>query len=118
MPRVPYAEPSPLGSVVSFCPVASSVGARVLREGGNAADAAVATALSLAVTYPQAGNLGGGGFLIYSDAKTGKVSFLDYRESAPHRIRPEAFVNSDGTRSPASVLGAVPVCIPGTVAGL
>jgi len=101
------------GCVVSYCGVASAVGARVLREGGNAADAAVATALALAVTYPQAGNLGGGGFLLHHGAG-GEVSFLDYRETAPRKLERAHFHHGEA----ATVLGALSVAVPGTVAGL
>src|SRR5690349_16992804 len=85
------------GCVVSYCPVASAVGNRVLREGGNAVDAAVGTALALAVTYPQAGNLGGGGFmLLHFQGTAGREAhFLDYRETAPKDVSPDGY---DGDR--------------------
>lgn len=105
------------GCVVSYCSMASAVGARVMREGGNAIDAAVATSLALAVTFPQAGNLGGGGFLLYSPA-VGSPRFLDYRETAPRNIRADLFLHN-GTRDELrSTRGALPVGTPGTVAGL
>jgi gamma-glutamyltranspeptidase/glutathione hydrolase len=97
--------------------MASAVGARILREGGNAIDAAVGTSLALSVTFPQAGNLGGGGFLLYSPVG-GPARFLDYRETAPRNIRPELFLHN-GTRDEIrSTRGGLPVGTPGTVAGL
>ncbi len=104
------------GVVVSFCPVASAVGSRVLAMGGNAADAAVATALALAITYPQAGNIGGGGFLL-SDFDD-QVHFLDFRETAPRNLTADMLMNEDGTGSAASMLGPLAVGVPGAVAGL
>src|SRR5258706_15023550 len=83
------------GCVVSYCPTASAVGARVLREGGNAIDAAVATAIALSVTYPQAGNLAGGGFFLMRQAGGGK-RFLHYPEGAPRHIRPQLFLDDQG----------------------
>jgi gamma-glutamyltranspeptidase/glutathione hydrolase len=105
------------GCVVSYCPIASAAGARILREGGNAIDAAVATSLALAVTFPQAGNLGGGGFLMYAP-RDGEPTFLDYRETAPRALTAEMF-HSGGVRDEMrSTRGALPVGVPGTVAGL
>lgn len=105
------------GCVVSYCPIASSIGAHVLHRGGNAIDAAIATGLALAVTYPQAGNLGGGGFMLIRTAG-GERLFLDYRETAPRRVDPGLFINPDGTRREQALFGGAPVCVPGTVAGL
>jgi gamma-glutamyltranspeptidase/glutathione hydrolase len=105
------------GCVVSYCPIASSIGAHVLQRGGNAIDAAVATGLALAVTYPQAGNLGGGGFMLIRTAN-GERHFLDYRETAPRRVDPGLFINPDGTRKERALYGGAPVCVPGTIAGL
>jgi gamma-glutamyltranspeptidase/glutathione hydrolase len=105
------------GCVVSYCPTASSIGAHVLARGGNAVDAAVATGLALAVTYPQGGNLGGGGFMVVRTA-SGDRYFLDYREVAPRRVDPALFMNRDGSRRDQSLYGGAPVCVPGTVAGL
>lgn len=105
------------GCVVSYCANASAVGARVLRQGGNAMDAAVATSLALAVTYPQAGNLGGGGFLLHKP-KGGEASFLDYRETAPRRLTSELFLHEGARDERRATRGGLPVATPGTVAGL
>lgn len=116
-PRAANQQPTAPFSVVSYCPTASAVGTRVLLEGGNAVDAAVATGIALAVTYPQAGNIGGGGFMTIARTGDPEVYFLDYRETAPKAIRPAAFIDPDGRRSIRSVKGALPVGIPGTIAG-
>ena len=100
------------GCVVSYCPIASAIGKRVLNEGGNAVDAAAAVAFALAVTYPQAGNIGGGGFMmIHLDG--GATHFLDYREISPRNATPQIYEDPE-----ASVLGARAAAVPGTVAGL
>ena len=98
----------------------AQVAKQVLSEGGNAVDAAVATAFTLAVTYPEAGNLGGGGFMtIYMN---GKPYFLDYRETAPAAATSKfylQFKDASGQQDPSSsVWGAQAVAVPGTVAGL
>jgi gamma-glutamyltranspeptidase/glutathione hydrolase len=92
-------------------PLATRAGLRVLQQGGTAADAAVAVATVLAVVHPQAGNLGGGGFLIYYDAKTRGVWTLDFRELAPRDATRDMFA-----KLPAA--GARAAGVPGTVAGL
>tara|TARA_R110002096_G_scaffold436100_1_gene667699 strand:- start:63491 stop:65128 length:1638 start_codon:yes stop_codon:yes gene_type:complete len=109
--------PAAVGCVCSYCPVASAVGTRVLQDGGNAVDAAVATGLALAITYPQAGNLGGGGFMIVK-APGKDAEFLDYRESAPMKVEPSMFLTKEGQTSEATVTGPLSVAVPGTVAGL
>lgn len=101
-----------LGCVVSYCPIASAIGKRVLAEGGNAIDAAVAVALALTVTYPQAGNLGGGGLMLIH-LESGQQLMLDYRETASRLTTTEMYDSPT-----ASVLGARAVGVPGTVAGL
>jgi gamma-glutamyltranspeptidase/glutathione hydrolase len=97
---------------------ATRVAVDVLRAGGNAVDAAVATAFALAVTLPYAGNLGGGGFLLYR-APDGAFAALDFRETAPRELRPELFLDEDGRPLPdKSLRSGLAVGVPGTVAGL
>jgi gamma-glutamyltranspeptidase/glutathione hydrolase len=106
------------GVVVSQECLASAVGAQVLRDGGDAVDAAVATAFALAVVHPAAGNLGGGGFLL-SRKSTGSTAFLDFREKAPAAAHPRMWLKPDGTYDETlhhETLTSVGV--PGTVAGL
>ena len=106
------------GLVVAPESEAAAVGLAVLRAGGNAVDAAVATAFALAVTYPRAGNLGGGGFLIYR-APDGSHAALDFRESAPQALTPAMFLDVSGRIDAArSQNGGLSVGVPGTVAGL
>ena len=92
-------------------PLATKAGLSILQRGGNAADAAVAVAFVLAVAHPQAGNLGGGGFLVYYDARSRGVWTLDFRETAPRAVSPDMFAGG-----PAAGIKAA--AIPGTVAGL
>ena len=107
------------GVVVSSSPDASIVGAKVLERGGNAVDAAVATAFALAVTYPEAGNIGGGGFMLIHEAETGKDYFVDFREKAPIKARRDMYLNENGNVIEGlSVKGIRAVGVPGTVAGL
>jgi gamma-glutamyltranspeptidase / glutathione hydrolase len=103
----------PRGMVVSAAPLATRVGVQVLRAGGNAADAAVAVAFALAVVFPAAGNLGGGGFALVRD-DTGVVQALDFREVAPAATGPDFFAG----RPRASLDGHLAVGVPGSVAGL
>jgi len=106
------------GMVVAPEPEAAAVGLAVLRRGGTAVDAAVATAFALAVTYPRAGNLGGGGFLLYR-APDGSHAALDFRECAPQALKPALFNDASGRIDPArSLNGGLAVGVPGTVAGL
>ena len=105
------------GMVVSQETRASEIGADVLREGGTAVDAAVATAFALAVTHPTGGNIGGGGFLVFRPA-TGEPTSYDFREIAPARASPEMFVRN-GTYDPDLHHNShLAVGVPGTVAGL
>jgi gamma-glutamyltranspeptidase/glutathione hydrolase len=92
-------------------PLSTRAGLSILQRGGNAADAAVAVAFALAVVHPQGGNLGGGGFLVYYDARTRGVWTLDFRETAPRAVAADMFA-----KQPASGIRAA--AIPGTVAGL
>jgi len=97
---------------------ATRVAVRVLRDGGNAVDAAVATAFALSVTLPHAGNLGGGGFLLYREPD-GTVTALDFRETAPASLSAGIFLDEDGRPVPArSTRGGLAVAVPGSVAGL
>src|SRR6476469_6237976 len=79
------------GMVVSAHPAASKVGLEILKKGGNAVDAAVAVQFALAVTHPQAGNIGGGGFMVYRPAKGDAVTY-DFREVAPGKASPTMFM--------------------------
>jgi len=106
------------GMVATDEPLASQAGVEILRRGGNAVDAAVATAFALAVVEPAAGNIGGGGFMLVRLA-TGKTNFFDYREMAPGKATRDMYLNPDGTlNKQASVIGYRSVAVPGTVAGL
>lgn len=105
------------GMVVSVSAIASDVGAQVLRDGGNAMDAAVATAFALAVTHPSAGNIGGGGFLVYRSASGEAVSY-DFRETAPAAASPTMFLKDGVYDYKLHHLGHGAVGVPGTVAGL
>jgi len=108
------------GMVVSEHPLATRAGVEVLEKGGNAADAAVATALALAVVYPQAGNLGGGGFALWvAHDPEQPPTCLDFRETAPRNLRPSDFVDAAGNFVPSrSVESALGVGVPGSPAGL
>ena len=103
--------------VVSDNKVASEVGISILKKGGNAIDAAVATAFALEVTHPQAGNIGGGGFLVFMDAKNSTTTF-DFREKAPLLATADMFLDSKGNLVKGSNHnGLKSVGVPGTVAG-
>ncbi len=104
--------------VVSARKEASFIGLEMLKKGGNAFDAMVATELSLAVAYPFAGNLGGGGFMVYRTNK-GEIGALDYREKAPLAASKNMYLDENGEIIPdKSTLGAMSVGVPGTVAGM
>ncbi len=106
------------GMVVSAKEEASQIGIEILKKGGNAFDAMVATELALAVAYPCAGNIGGGGFMVYRKAN-GEVGALDYREKAPLKATPNMYLDSAGNVIPnKSLLGGLAVGIPGTIAGI
>lgn len=106
------------GMVVSQNGIASAVGAQVLRDGGNAIDAAVATALALAVVLPRAGNIGGGGFMLAYLAEERRALVIDYRSVAPAAARNEMFVDAEGEQTRAGSDGYRAPAVPGTVAGL
>jgi len=105
------------GLVLSANEIASRVGAGVLRDGGNAIDAAVATAFALAVTHPAAGNIGGGGFIVYRPA-TGDPVAYDFRETAPAGSSPTMFSKDGKYDADVHHEGYLAVGVPGTVAGL
>jgi gamma-glutamyltranspeptidase/glutathione hydrolase len=107
------------GMVASESRLASEVGVNVLRKGGNAVDAAVATAFALAVTLPNAGNIGGGGFMMLHDAKTGKDTAIDFREMAPAGASRDMYLDAQGNVIPdKSLFTQAAIGVPGTVAGM
>ena len=114
----PLPEGAEHGMVVSAHRLASEAGVAVLRRGGNAIDAAVATAYALAVTFPEAGNLGGGGFMLIRMAD-GRRAFVDFREMAPGAATRTMFLDAAGKPVPErSTRGYLAAGVPGTVAGL
>jgi gamma-glutamyltranspeptidase/glutathione hydrolase len=113
---------APHAIVASVHEFASQAGVEMLRAGGNAVDAAVATGFALAVVYPQAGNLGGGGFMLFRSAD-GKTHFVDFREKAPAAASENMYLDAHGNVLPesnteSSLVGYRAVGVPGTVAGL
>jgi gamma-glutamyltranspeptidase/glutathione hydrolase len=118
-PTWPYlgkarATEAPSAMVVSGSPIASEVGREILQQGGNAVDAAVAVGFALAVVHPEAGNIGGGGFMIIR-TRDGSVQALDYRETAPAQASRDMY---RGAGEEASLTGHLSVGVPGAVAGL
>ena len=106
------------GMVVSANRLSSQTGTDILQKGGNAIDAAVATAFSLAVTHPRAGNIGGGGFLVFMN-ENGEVTTIDFREKAPLASTPTMFLGEDGkVKDNSNHDSLLAVGVPGTVAGL
>ena len=106
------------GMVVSDHYLASEVGVEILKKGGNAIDAAVATAFALAVTHPEAGNIGGGGFIVFMKSD-GDVTTFDFREKAPLEASPTMFLDENGEiKDNSNHRGLLSVGVPGTVAGL
>ncbi len=104
--------------VITAHPLATDIGIQILKEGGNAIDAAIAIQFALAVCYPGAGNIGGGGFMVYRDAN-GYTTTLDYREKAPYGATHDMYL--DDNKKPIdslSKLGALSVGVPGTVDGM
>ncbi|MGA9671405.1 MAG: gamma-glutamyltransferase [Terracidiphilus sp.] len=123
---IPYLDEQPVrarhGMVVSVHHLASDAGLEVLREGGNAVDAAVATGFALAVVHPPAGNIGGGGFMLFR-SHTGMTIFIDYREKAPLAATETMYQDAHGNVIPedsldSSVIGYRSIATPGSVAGL
>jgi gamma-glutamyltranspeptidase / glutathione hydrolase len=106
------------GMVASAHPVASQVGVSILKAGGNAIDAAVAVQFALAVVHPAAGNIGGGGFVVFRD-KTGQAYTLDFREKAPAAASRNMYLDSSGAVIPdLSFTGHLASGVPGTVDGM
>jgi gamma-glutamyltranspeptidase/glutathione hydrolase len=108
---------SPRGAIATAHPLASEAGAAVLRAGGNAADAAVAAAFALSVVENQSSGIGGGGFALVYEAKTGKVHALDFREVAPGRARPDMYARNGDGAARRSLDGGLAVAVPGAVKG-
>ncbi|HUV30544.1 MAG TPA: gamma-glutamyltransferase [Acidobacteriota bacterium] len=107
------------GAVATTSPVASEVGRQVFIDGGNAYDVAVAVGFALAVAYPQAGNLGGGGFAVVRDGRSGRIQALDFRETAPGSADETMYLDDTGAVIPGlSTYGARACGVPGSVAGL
>src|SRR5689334_10131257 len=106
------------GMVATAQHLATEVGVEVLKKGGNAVDAAVAVGYALAVVYPAAGNLGGGGFATIRFAD-GRSTFIDFRERAPRAARADMYLDASGNVvKNASTRGHLAVGVPGSVAGL
>src|SRR5262249_25907338 len=105
------------GMVASQNEMASRIGADVIKEGGTAVDAAVATAFALAVVHPTAGNIGGGGFMVYRPAKSDAVAY-DFREVAPAKASPTMFLKDGQYSAELHHNSYLAVGVPGTVAGL
>ncbi|HEY3113934.1 MAG TPA: gamma-glutamyltransferase [Gemmatimonadaceae bacterium] len=108
---------APKAMVASDSRLAAEVGAEIMKEGGNAVDAAVATGFALAVAYPEAGNLGGGGYMVIRMAD-GRVAALDYREVAPLAATRDMYVGPNGKLTGESVVGPKASGVPGAVAGM
>ncbi len=106
------------GMVVSSDRLASESGVQILKKGGNAVDAAIATAFSLAVTHPSAGNIGGGGFIVFMNSE-GKTTTIDFREKAPLAATNDMYLDKNGTPiEDINHLDIKAIGVPGTVAGL
>ena len=118
-PNTSHAVAAQHGMVVAQEKLAARIGADVLKQGGNAVDAAVATGFAMAVTYPRAGNIGGGGFMVIHLADGNRNVAIDYRETAPAAATRDMFLGADGKPDPAkSRDSALGIGVPGTVAGL
>src|SRR5689334_3819898 len=106
------------GMVASSSEEASRAGVQMMQQGGNAIDSAAAVGFALAVTLPEAGNLGGGGFMLIR-LHDGRTTFLDFREKAPAAARPEMYLDAHGQYvKGSSVVGGRAIGVPGSVAGL
>lgn len=114
-----HAIPAEHGMVVAQEKISAQVGADILRRGGNAVDAAVATGFAMAVTYPRAGNIGGGGFMVIHSVEHNEDIAIDYRETAPAATTAQIFLGADGKPDPGkSRDSGLGIGVPGTVAGL
>jgi gamma-glutamyltranspeptidase/glutathione hydrolase len=114
-----HAIPAEHGMVVAQEKLAARIGADFLKQGGNAVDAAVATGFALAVTYPRAGNIGGGGFMVIHSAERNEDVAIDYRETAPAATTRDIYLGPDGKPDPdKSRNSALGIGVPGTTAGL
>jgi gamma-glutamyltranspeptidase/glutathione hydrolase len=111
------AEIAPHAMVASNAPLASAAGVEIMRQGGNAVDAAVAVGFALVVTWPEAGNIGGGGYMVIRMAD-GRSAALDYREVAPLAATRDMYLDAQGNLTDRSVVGHLAVGVPGAVAGL
>jgi gamma-glutamyltranspeptidase/glutathione hydrolase len=110
---------APHAMVVTVHHLATDAGVSILKSGGNAVDAAVAVGFALAVVYPFAGNLGGGGFMLIHEQRSGKNIFIDYREKAPLAATANMYLDAHGNIIPdASIVGYRAIGVPGSVAGL
>jgi gamma-glutamyltranspeptidase/glutathione hydrolase len=107
---------APQGMVASNCALATKAGIEILQSGGNAVDAAVAVGFALAVAYPEAGNIGGGGYTVLR-MSDGRTAALDFRETAPAAASHDMYVGTDGKPTDASLVGQKASGVPGSVAG-
>ncbi|HUC40438.1 MAG TPA: gamma-glutamyltransferase [Gemmatimonadales bacterium] len=112
-----YPVTAPHAMVVSAHPLATQAGVEILKQGGNAIDAAVAVGFALEVVLPDAGNIGGGGFIVHRTAG-GEVSAIDYREAAPATATHDMFLDSSGNPTDKSEIGHLASGVPGSVAGM
>lgn len=116
---LPYLDRAQNGMVTSAHPLGSEVGLNILKQGGNAVDAAVATTLAISVVEPFSAGIGGGGFLLFRSGKTGEIKTLDFRERAPLKATRSLYLDQQGKVRPnASINGYLAVAVPGTIAGL
>lgn len=106
------------GMVAAQNKIAARIGADILRKGGNAVDAAVATAFAEVMTLPRAGNIGGGGYMLVYDARTKQTTAIEYYGEAPSEVTPDLLLDASGKVDPAKVESFKGVTVPGTVAGL
>ncbi|HMP16576.1 MAG TPA: gamma-glutamyltransferase family protein, partial [Gemmatales bacterium] len=108
----------PKAMVATAHPLASKIGREVLQAGGNAIDATVAVQMALTVVEPQSSGIGGGCFIVFYDASTGKTHCIDGREETPASARREHFINAQGKLVPEAITGCRAAGVPGTVAGM